>query len=138
MAQANKFQIKNISINEFAIVALKEQLPTGQGFNFDINFAYTINIEQSMVNVLTTVSIFGDDKKKIYSRLQTVCSFQINEPEFADRDEQGGLKINDGLARELNSIALSTTRGILFGQLRGTYLHTALLPVINMNAVQTK
>ena len=30
----------------------------------------------------------------------------------------------------LNSIALSTTRGVMFSQFRGTVLHNAILPII--------
>jgi hypothetical protein len=133
MAQAQKIQIKNISINEFAIVRPQEEIKQGQSFNFDIKFNHSIVIEQSLVNVLTTVSVFGNDKNKIFSRLQTACAFQINQPEFATQNKEGKLTLDKSIAADINTIALSTTRGVLFSQLKGTYLHNAVLPVVNMN-----
>lgn len=134
MAQAQNIQIKNISINEFAIVRPQEEIKQGQAFNFDIKFNHSVVIEQSLVNVITTVSIFGSDKNKIFSRLQTVSGFQINQPEFASQDKDGNLTLDKSIAADINTVALSTTRGILFSQLRGTYLHNALLPIVDMNA----
>ncbi|GAB5464882.1 MAG: hypothetical protein Kapaf2KO_03180 [Candidatus Kapaibacteriales bacterium] len=128
-----RIQLRNIQVNEFAIVALKEPIPTGQTFNFDINFGYGVQVENSAVTVLTTISVFGKDKSTVYSRLQTALQFVVNEPEFAKSDDKGNTTIGKELAQELNSIALSTTRGILYGHLKGTYLHAAILPVVNMN-----
>jgi len=32
---------------------------------------------------------------------------------------------------DINELAISTTRGSLFSFLKGTYLHNAILPIIN-------
>jgi hypothetical protein len=138
MSQSNTVQIRNIAINEFALVAPQGKVEGTENFNFEVNFAYNVNVEQSMVNVLSTVSVATGDKKTILARIQTVCGFVVNKPEFSSQDADGKITIEQNLAQDLNAIALSTTRGVLFANLKGTYLHNAVLPVIDMTTVQSQ
>lgn len=45
-----------------------------------------------------------------------------------------GQEVNRVFATTLNSIAYSTSRGVIFMALKGTHLHRALLPLINPSA----
>jgi hypothetical protein len=45
-------------------------------------------------------------------------------------------EINEAFAETLNSISISTTRGVMFSELKGTILHHAFLPIIDVKALQ--
>ena len=45
--------------------------------------------------------------------------------------EEKNFKLTEELKDVLNSISISTTRGVMFSTFKGTYLHNALLPVVD-------
>ena len=44
-------------------------------------------------------------------------------------------ELPDGLADILNSVALSTARGIMFSEFKGTLLHHAFLPIVDVKSL---
>jgi hypothetical protein len=85
-----------------------------------------------MVMVIIGVKIFDNDKANLLGDVATNCMFFIeNFSEIITTKADNTFVIPDNLLIVLNSISLSTTRGILWSSFRGTPLHTALLPIVD-------
>ncbi|MBC7426106.1 MAG: hypothetical protein H7321_06185, partial [Bacteroidia bacterium] len=50
----------------------------------------------------------------------------------------GNLSIPDSVMDNLNSLSISTMRGIVFTTFKGTFLHNAYLPIIDPTAFRQK
>lgn len=69
-----------------------------------------------------------------------VCGFlyQIEnfEETFSKRDDNNKIIIPPELESLLKSLSISTMRGIMYSEFRGTQLHSALLPIIPMDTLK--
>ena len=64
---------------------------------------------------------------------KTICLFEF--PEFDahfTKREDNNFDIPVDLEIMLKSVSISTARGVVFSELRGTYLHGAILPLIDI------
>jgi hypothetical protein len=60
------------------------------------------------------------------------CSFEIeNFEEIFIKTSVNAYNIPNDVMVTLISLSISTLRGIMFDQLRGTYLHNAFLPILD-------
>lgn len=129
------FQLRAIEILDCSIkYPSEDKLRTNQ-FNFNINIEHKINKEKKMVFVITSVNIFHEDKETNLGSLKASCNFEIPDfDEFVVIDQPDKINFPKNIIDTLNSISLSTTRGIMYSQFKGTFLHNAVLPVINPKA----
>jgi hypothetical protein len=119
------------------------QLPIGQNTAIT-SFNYTINIESradavnKLVFVIVHVEIKNDNQTNFLGALSVSCIFEIvNFEEVIKMEPDGKLNIPQPLIDTLNSISISTTRGIMFSTFKGTFLHNAILPVIEPKQMQS-
>ena len=97
-------------------------------FHFDLKLQHRINAEKQLVFVITSINILDKDKTTQVGYLETSCIFHVeNFKEFQGDDNQ--MKFPDSFISEINAMAISTTRGIMFAEFKGTFLHKAVLPV---------
>ena len=97
-------------------------------FHFDLKLQHRINAEKQLVFVITTIQILDKDKTTQVGHVETSCIFHVeNFQEFLGDDQQ--MKFPDSFISEINAMAISTTRGIMFSEFKGTFLHKAVLPV---------
>jgi hypothetical protein len=104
--------------------------------NLKYKFNYLVDIRlQSRENsaaVFTSLTILTEADKKL-AFIKTVCVFEI--PEFQDifkKTDDNVYQMPIDLEIILKNTSLSTTRGIMFSELRGTYLHNAILPIVDL------
>ena len=62
--------------------------------------------------------------------LGIACTFFIPNVKEYLKEEKDGTHIDEDLIDSLSKITMSTSRGIMFEKLRGTYLHKAILPLL--------
>jgi hypothetical protein len=68
-------------------------------------------------------------------KLSATVSFSLADFQtLVYKNDQGIAVIPPDLLATLNGIAISTTRGIMFGVFKGTPLHGALLPLMDVKA----
>lgn len=102
------------------------------------NYSFTINIEQRpdaerrLIFVIVDIGInTGDDGVNLGS-LKASCIFFIeNFKDIVSANEHGHLEVAVPLSHTLTSISLSTVRGLMFATFMGTYLHNAVLPILD-------
>jgi hypothetical protein len=131
MNQEIKFQIKNIELLDFSL-----QYP-GQLLNEETKYKFNINIEQkfsepqNLVAVTTTINIIREADQQMQGAVTTNCIYMVDNLNQYGNEKTKTIHLPDQFNTTLISISLSTARGIMFSQFKGTFLHNAILPIID-------
>ncbi len=135
MEQINvNFQLKGIELLEISIRHPQVLLEPGRTYNFNINIEQRINDEEQMVAVVTSIELIHEADKQCHASIKTSCIFRIeNFQDFMTKDKV--VEFPEPFIITLNSISLSTTRGIMFSRFSGTFMQDVLLPVVNPSAL---
>jgi hypothetical protein len=125
------FQIKGIELLDFCFNHPKELIPVQMVFNFDIKLEHKILTDNNLIVVVVTIDIRNDQKSDKLGSIMVSCIFEV--PELKDYIDKKSNTPNlpEGFLTTINSISLSTVRGVMFSQFRGTFLHNAILPVVD-------
>jgi hypothetical protein len=99
-------------------------------FNVELNHQFNIENEEVLVFVRTKVQL--NDFDRVLGRVTNVCKFQVNNLGSFAKEKDGKPGFPTDLLDTLNEIAIHTSRGVIFMQFRGTHLHHATLPLIQV------
>lgn len=129
-------QEKSLKIHGIELIAFSIQ-PRLAGkyqkdrFEFNIQQELKINPAKRLLIVFTTVTGKEIDKDQTLVNLQVACGFEIPSAGVSvKKDKEGNFTIPRDVQVAAGSIATATTRGILYAQLRGSYLQNAILPLL--------
>jgi hypothetical protein len=101
-------------------------------FLFGITLMHDIAREKKLIFVIATVTIKSLEEKKDVGSISVSLIFEIeNFEEVVTILDEKNFKLTEALKDVLNSISISTTRGVMFSTFKGTYLHNALLPIVD-------
>ena len=127
-----QLQLKAIELLDFSINYPPKDKREGKKFNFNINLEHKINKERKLVFVITSIDIIHEDNETNLGSIKASCNFEIpNLDDFIESDQPNKINLPSETIDALNSISLSTIRGIMFSQFKGTFLHNAVLPIID-------
>lgn len=126
-----QFRIIALDILEANLVAPTQNLPKEIIFQFDVNIEHRWNTTDEIFIVVTTISIFSNEKEHLLAKFKTNTVYKIEELANYINAENNKINMPTDVILDLNEIAISTTRGSLFSFLKGTYLHNAVLPIIH-------
>ncbi|MBW6498128.1 MAG: hypothetical protein K0B09_07060 [Bacteroidales bacterium] len=125
------FQLKNIELIETCINSPQKQLDGNSVFQFDINLEHRVSVDGNNVFVICSISVLNDTKGQVFGNIKASCIFEVKElSQFLDKKTKKH-KLPGSFILTLNSISISTLRGLMFSFFRGTYLHNAVLPIID-------
>jgi|JI10StandDraft_1071094.scaffolds.fasta_scaffold1558452_1 hypothetical protein len=131
-----RFQLRAIELHERSLVKPAPGF-TVTNFHFNINIESNVDTTQKIVLVLTKVKIFGDDQTTELGSLTSACVFSLGNFDAAVKlQPNNSFELPEGLADILNAVALSTTRGIMFSEFKGTLLHHAFLPIVDIKSLK--
>jgi hypothetical protein len=129
------FNIKfaGAEIISFMIAQPNQKLTDSMQYNF--NFLVEIKIDEKTKGVaaITDININEIGNDRVLSHIKSICVFEF--PDFDNtftKAESGKYDTPIELEIFIKSMGLSTTRGMMVAELRGTYLHQAVLPLIDM------
>lgn len=125
-----KYQLKNIEIIEQHLYILNKPLDKIVNYNFDINLEHSVDVINKNLIVNTSISIHKEDDEKLGS-FRSLCIFHIENLESFVVKKTKQIDLPKDFITTLNSISISTTRGLLFSNFRGTILHSAILPIVD-------
>lgn len=101
-------------------------------------FKYTINLENKadtknkVFFVIVGVDIKNEDQTIVFGSLIVSCIFQLEHFEKVIQfDAENKLNVPQPFVDLVNTISISTVRGIMFSIFKGTILHNAFLPIID-------
>lgn len=119
-------EIMESILNQPHIPILEENI-----FQFDISSEQRIHAADGHIIVICTITIFNDIRDQQLARSKSSCIFAVNDLVRYTDKKSDTINLPEDFRVNLNSIAISTSRGILYSFLRGTYLHNAILPIVN-------
>ncbi len=104
----------------------------------ELKFFFDVKVENSIQanekRVLVTVFVKIRHESVFIGNLDTVLAFEIIDfDKFIKLNEQGEYEIPQALNDIIRPVSISTVRGIIYSEFRGTYLHGAIMPVVFMN-----
>jgi hypothetical protein len=125
------FKLKGIELLDVSLKHQEKPLVGEVIFNYNISLEHRIKAENNLIVVIASVDILNSDKSVSYGSLKASCIFDImNLSKFIDVENKK-LNLPNEILISLNSISISTVRGIMFSQFKGTFLHNACLPIID-------
>ena len=101
-------------------------------FLFGITLMHDITREKKLIFVIANVDIQSIEEKKNIGSISVSLIFEIeNFEEVVTIVDEQNFKLTEALKDVLNAISISTTRGVMYSTFKGTYLHNALLPIVD-------
>lgn len=135
MTQEIAFSIKGIELLDYSISSPTRPIETQTPFRFDMNIEHRFNLETKTIFVVVVFNILIENTETQLGHAKISCSYTIaNLDEFVDN---GKITFPDNFIITLNSISLSTCRGVLFTLFRGTFLHNTILPIVDPKSFVT-
>jgi len=126
-----EFQLQAIELLDVNLISPETPLNNPTTFHFNLSIENKINPENNLVIVVALIKIIHEDKITNLASLKAGCVFKIaNFNDFLN-PETKQVTFPENVLITLNSITISTTRGLMFSQFKGTFLHNAILPVID-------
>ncbi|MGQ0826955.1 MAG: hypothetical protein ACT4ON_01040 [Bacteroidota bacterium] len=132
------FQIKAVDLISSHIQPPTTPFSTHPNFNFNIAVEQKLDHNNKSLIVLTNIDIATAENLDFKLASATVaCLFAIeNYEDVVKIDKNKHVIINPEVLDILNSISISTTRGVMSQVFKGTFLHNAILPVIDPKALK--
>lgn len=125
------FQIRGMEILDSCLNAPTSPLPPNPQFQFDLAIEHRINLENNFVIVICKVGIRNESKETIFGELRGSCIFFVEKLKDYFDQQTNKLSLPDDFVVTLNSVTISSMRGLMFSFFRGTFLHQAVLPIID-------
>jgi hypothetical protein len=128
-----EFQLVNIEILESHIAFPVQPIPENPIFNFDVSLVQRVNPDKELIVVVCDIStILKNNIDYKLGKYSASYSFRVKElKKFMTEDKK--FNLSDSFILTINSVAISTTRGLMFSSFKGTFLHEAILPLIDPN-----
>lgn len=130
------FKLKNIEFTESSLTAINFPIGIDTIFNFNININHLINIKENLIAIKPNVEILAENNDTILGKLSASLIFEFENLENFVVDNE--VKLPTDIIVTINSISISTIRGIMFSTFKGTYLHNAFLPIIDPKSFNTE
>lgn len=125
------FQIKAVELIDYCLNVPSKPLPAEMIYNFDISLEHRPDPEKNLFAVVCSVTIFNETREELLGKVRSGCVYLINDlGQFANESSKV-ISLPEPVVTALNSVAISTTRGLMFSLFRGTFLHNAVLPIVD-------
>lgn len=130
------FSLKGIDIVNSIIEAptVSRHLTT---FGFDIQFKITPNPNENLVTIFVDVKVKDQEKNDRLGQFSALFHFGVDDLKkmlLAKASNQ--MEVPQPLLSTLVGISASTLRGLMFGAFKGTFLHNAILPLVDIGSLQ--
>lgn len=131
------FQLRSIELLKGSI-EIPPQLDMGsENFTFNITLEDRPDSQRNLIFVIVSVSILSEKQDRIMGSLSVSCIYEIEDfNKVMETDANGQLAMQKQFADLVHSLSISTTRGVMFSTYKGTFLHNAILPIIDPRSLQ--
>jgi hypothetical protein len=126
-----KFQIKGIELLDLNIIYPTPPLHGEVIFKFNINVEIKIINEKNLIMAIVSVDILDNNNSTKYGFIRVNCVFGVEDFVSYLNPKTNIAEFPKQFITTLNSISLSTTRGIMYSSFKGTFLQGATLPIID-------
>lgn len=130
-------QLKSIELLKGSISLPSIPEASLNNFNFNISLESKADANNKFLFAIVSVEIRSEDRNYILGSLAVSCIYSVvNFDEVVKIEADGKIDIPQPLVEILNSISISTTRGVMFSMFKGTFLHNAFLPIVDPRSFQ--
>lgn len=129
-----KIKLSALELIEKTLRRRSEDIPPGNDFNFDVKVDSRVNPDQKLIIVIVDIDVryFGNDI--VLGHIGFGCGFEIeNFDDVITKQSNGQYQIPTDVDTLTKTVSLSTVRGVIYSEFRGTYLSNANLPIILIN-----
>lgn len=124
--------LKGIELLHSTLVRPPAITPDLSLLKYYVKFDYQIDKEKKLIFITVNIRIETFPAEAEVGKLVVSHIYEIADFEHViDIKEGDKFSIPQELTTILNDISLSTTRGVMYSNYKGTFLHHALLPVVN-------
>lgn len=124
------FQIQGVELVESSFkVPANKPISEKEVFKFNLNLEHLLDPGKEILIVKTRVNILMKDSEEVVGVIKSQVIFKVLD--LVSHFQESKLNLPDIFIATLNSISISTTRGMMFSAFRGTFLHNAILPLID-------
>lgn len=123
------FRIEGIELLEYSLSSFTGKTGQQSEYRFDLNIEHRFNLKDERVFVVVSVGIFPKDSEEREGNAKVSCIYSIKE--ISKYLKEGVMTFPQDFYDMLNSISLSTSRGVIFTLFKGTHLHNVIMPIIN-------
>jgi len=108
-------------------------------FAFKTEIECKLNKEKKWAMVTVGIDLQDNVSKRQLAQLKNMCVFEVQGfDSVIHLDADGRFNVDESLMALFNTVAYATTRGVMYSEFRGTYLHNAFLPLIPQNIISGK
>lgn len=132
MSEENQFnfQIKGIEILDSSMISPKKKIDKNIIFGFDLQLQHSFNLQRELAIVTCKINIFDNDSKDKFGHINASCLYYVENLEQYIDKEKNNYNLPEGAVVMLNTVSISTVRGVMYGMFRGTFLNGAILPIV--------
>lgn len=130
------YRFSGIQIISKSLAPMPETSPDSLGYSFSILLEMKVDEKLKMVSPVVYIKIFYGEIESRLELASFTVAYYFELPEFEKvmvKTDENAYIIPNELDALMKPIAISTTRGIIYSELRGTYLQSVLLPVVIMD-----
>jgi hypothetical protein len=124
--------VVSINLLHYHLHARKQEEPIAN-FEFNVRFETGGSAINKLVLSGINIDLLDGGKKDVLAQLSISCIYKVKHfDELSKIISPDSGQLNADLAKLIHLQTHSTARGILYSQLKGTYLHNAILPTIEL------
>lgn len=128
-----EFRLSGMEILQSEIVELKTKMEGSINFQFDIKIEMKVNLEEKNIFIAPYVKIRIDNNPEYVGKLKIALAFTFTTFDLYFGDNSKENQLPKSIQDTLNNISISTLRGVMFNHFKGTFLHNAILPIVDSN-----
>ena len=131
MNEDTLFRLHGIELLSFSLTEPPVSDKSIKSFQFNFEQNQKAEREKKLIVNIVTIKINDTKSKAQLAYVKIACGFEIAAfHEVVKEGSHGEAIIDHALNINLSKIAAATARGVLFSQLKGSYLHRAMLPIL--------
>lgn len=124
-----EFQIIRADILESHLYLNQSEI---DDFNHEIKIDHKMNVDNNLIVVTISDEIFKSNPESPELLAKFVGGFVYKVRDIRQYiDQNKSIDFPEDFLISINSISLSTLRGMMVAQFKGTHLHHAILPIVN-------
>jgi hypothetical protein len=131
-----EFRFIAIEIRSKMMKELSQSKP-GAAVTFTVKAESKVIPDQGIVIMRINVLIFDGKDSETFAEFTVECMFEILDfDKHIKTNDKGLFVIPPHLESIIKPVSISTVRGIIYSELRGTYLNSSIMPVIFMDTMK--
>ena len=126
-----EIRLNNID-TDFKLLAKKDNSKSDV-FTFNISSELQIFDTKKEFVIIQSIDIVYENEENVLATFKIAYSYYLsNFYDIVHRDENNNILVRNQVVEYLNNACLNTSRGIIFENLKSTFLSSAILPLMQL------